>query len=397
MKRGRGDVAGASMGSTGSVHSRMLRRLDGHKGPVMNVRFNKDGNYCLTCGHDKALRLWNPHKGLMVKEYKGPHNHEVNDLTVADDNSKFLSVGGDRVAFLWDVAAAKVIRKFVGHEGKLHCCAAVGDFEAAVTGSYDKAVRIFDLKAHGARPVHTITDARDVVTALLVADSQILTGSLDGHVRTYDIRAGRVVDDNLHHPIISLALSSDGRCLVAGGQDSTVRLIETQTGQLLNSFCGHKSGNYLLAATFDPTDSLAVSGSEDGHICFWDVCGPKHAPPVETIRAPQCSSGATFCVRYNTDGTVMLSTGSDGALRVWGVPEKKEESEEVSVVAERSADVVFIGETPASSPHIAGNRSGGDGRRRGRRPSECDSPGFASGPVMLGGGPVASGSGSSDT
>jgi hypothetical protein len=31
----------------------------------------------------------------------------------------FFSVGGDRASFQWDVAQGRVIRKFVGHDGKM--------------------------------------------------------------------------------------------------------------------------------------------------------------------------------------------------------------------------------------------------------------------------------------
>ena len=37
-----------------------------------------NGNYCLTCGSDKTVRLWNPHKGLRIKTYSG-HGAEVLD------------------------------------------------------------------------------------------------------------------------------------------------------------------------------------------------------------------------------------------------------------------------------------------------------------------------------
>lgn len=37
-----------------------------------------DGNYCLTCGSDKSLKLWNPHKGTVLKTYSG-HGYEVLD------------------------------------------------------------------------------------------------------------------------------------------------------------------------------------------------------------------------------------------------------------------------------------------------------------------------------
>jgi len=40
----------------------------------------------------------------MVKEYVGPHAHEVRDVAVSRDNTRFASCGGDKAAFLGDVS-----------------------------------------------------------------------------------------------------------------------------------------------------------------------------------------------------------------------------------------------------------------------------------------------------
>jgi mitogen-activated protein kinase organizer 1 len=61
-----------------AVPSQLLGKLDGHQGAVMAVRFNRDGGYCLTCGRDRLVKLWNPHTQLLIKTYKG-HGMEVND------------------------------------------------------------------------------------------------------------------------------------------------------------------------------------------------------------------------------------------------------------------------------------------------------------------------------
>lgn len=44
--------------------------IDTEHGAVRSVRFNKDGNYMLTCGSDKTIKLWNPSRGLLIKTYK---------------------------------------------------------------------------------------------------------------------------------------------------------------------------------------------------------------------------------------------------------------------------------------------------------------------------------------
>lgn len=55
--------------------------LKGHEGAVLAARFNDDGNYCLSCGKDRTIRLWNPHRGIHIKTYKS-HGREVRDVHV---------------------------------------------------------------------------------------------------------------------------------------------------------------------------------------------------------------------------------------------------------------------------------------------------------------------------
>ncbi|PWZ27648.1 WD repeat domain-containing protein 83 [Zea mays] len=110
------------MTSSGTVAQQLprteARSLSGHEGAVLAVRFNRDGNYCLSCGKDRTLRLWNPHTGAQVKTYKS-HAREVRDVHSSSDNAKLVSCGADRQIFYWDVASGRVIRKFRGHNSEL--------------------------------------------------------------------------------------------------------------------------------------------------------------------------------------------------------------------------------------------------------------------------------------
>eukprot|EP00761_Pharyngomonas_kirbyi_P009140 gb/GECH01009155.1/.p1 GENE.gb/GECH01009155.1/~~gb/GECH01009155.1/.p1 ORF type:complete len:134 (+),score=13.59 gb/GECH01009155.1/:1-402(+) len=87
-----------------------------HQGPISCVRFNRNGDYALTAANDKLLRLWNPHRELELKTYRG-HGHRVLDAALFPDNARFVSGGGDRSGpFLWDVATGEVIRRWRGHK-----------------------------------------------------------------------------------------------------------------------------------------------------------------------------------------------------------------------------------------------------------------------------------------
>ena len=51
-----------------------------------------EGDYCLTCGSDKSVKLWNPYRGALLKTYAG-HGYEVLDAqSSCDSRSVFHSL-----------------------------------------------------------------------------------------------------------------------------------------------------------------------------------------------------------------------------------------------------------------------------------------------------------------
>jgi WD40 repeat protein len=76
--------------------------------------YNTTGEYLLTGGKDRTVRLWNPEKRYCIKTYEA-HGWEIYDLAVSPENGKFASCGGDKTVFLWDVLTGLTIRRFSGH------------------------------------------------------------------------------------------------------------------------------------------------------------------------------------------------------------------------------------------------------------------------------------------
>ena len=76
-----------------------------------------DSRYCLTCGSDKSVKLWNPHRELCLKTYTG-HGHEVLDAQGSGDNSQICSGSIDKTVVLFDVASGQALRKYRDHAGQ---------------------------------------------------------------------------------------------------------------------------------------------------------------------------------------------------------------------------------------------------------------------------------------
>lgn len=71
---------------------------------------------------------------------------------------------------------------------------------------------------------------QDSVTSVVVLGHEIVAGSVDGSVRRFDIRMGRMYVDELAHPVTCVAMSHDGLCVLAACLDSTLRLLDKVRG-----------------------------------------------------------------------------------------------------------------------------------------------------------------------
>jgi len=50
-----------------------------------------------------------------------------------------------------------------------------------------------------------------------------------------------------------------------------VRLLDRNSGEMLNKYRGHTNTTYKIASCLSYTDAHVLSGSEDGSIFIWDL------------------------------------------------------------------------------------------------------------------------------
>lgn len=276
----------------------------------MVVRYNKDGNYCLSGAADRTIKLWNPIKGTIIKTYSG-HGWEVLDLDVSTDNAQISSCGGDKMVFLWDVASGRVTRKFKGHNSKVNCVRFNLDSSVLVTGSYDKTVKIWDCKSRSLDPIQVLDDAKDSVTSVVVTEHEIITAGVDGCVRNYDIRTGGLITDSIGHPLTNVSISQDNACLLLSCLDARVRLLDKAEGEMLNEYQGHRNTQYKVGSCFSNDDAYVMSGSEDKDIYVWDLVEAKLLGKLKGHTGTICS------LAYHPTECALLSGAMDNTVRVW--------------------------------------------------------------------------------
>ena len=103
----------------------------------------------------------------------------------------------------------------------------------------DSTVCLWDLMSRNQRPIQRLTDFKDSVTKVVMTDSSIVASSIDGNVRVYDLRKGKLFEIDVGHPINSFDLANKSSFCVASCMDSTTRIVDLEDGTLVTEFTGH--------------------------------------------------------------------------------------------------------------------------------------------------------------
>lgn len=161
-------------------------------------------------------------------------------------------------------------------------------------------------------PIQVLEDAKDSVTSVFIKNFEIITGSVDGRLRTYDLRAGQLSTDVIGHPITSVWQSLDNNCTLVSTLDSTIRLFDKANGGLLQTFKGHVNTEYRIRSCLGQADKYVLSGSENGRLFTWDLVSGKVVSDV-----PAHDGGVVTCVAYHPKNRQALSSGVNGTISVW--------------------------------------------------------------------------------
>lgn len=303
-----------------------IARLTASNAPIHALTFSAgSGQYLLTGSADRSIRLYNPSSSRLIQTYSA-HGYEVLDLAVSSDNARFVSGGGDKTVFVWDVAAAQTLRRFGGHSGRVQGVAFGGEGDSVVvSGSFDGSVKVWDLKARGERPIVTFADARDGVSCVQVLGHEVFVGSTDGRVRVYDLGSGYVDTDVLPAAVTSVTPAKDGQSYLVSTLDSTVRLMDRASGKCLQTFKaeGFKNEEYRVRSTLAMADASVVSGSEDGRVFVWDVLTGDVTEKIQHVEAglleaSSVKKNVVSAVAWNQLRKQWASAGGDGSVMVWG-------------------------------------------------------------------------------
>ncbi|WP_333237885.1 TIR domain-containing protein, partial [Microcoleus sp. AT13-A5] len=147
--------------------------------------------------------------------------------------------------------------------------------------------------------------------ALSLDGKTIVSGSQDGTVRLWDTSGKAIGQPFKGHEgsVLSVALSLDGKTIVTGGGDGTVRLWDTSGKAIGQPFKGHKGE--VNSVAFSPDGKTIVSGSSDKTVRLWDTSGKAIGQPFKG------HENTVKSVAFSPNGKTIISGSWDKTVRLW--------------------------------------------------------------------------------
>jgi WD40 repeat protein len=236
--------------------------------------------------------------------------------------------------------------------GRLQCFAASEIQELLQQAHLNQTTRLRPLTASLTTPdgnlIRTLTGHTSWVNAiaLSVDGKYLISGSSDITIKVWDWQTGVEVRTLTGHTssVHAIALSVDGKYLISGSGDSTLKVWDWQTGVEVRTLTGHTDRVYAIAFSVD--GKYLISGSVDTTLKVWNC-----QTGVE-VRILTGHTGSVNAIAFSVDGKYLISGSGDTTLKVWDW----QTGVEVRTLTGHTSAVYAIAFSPDGKYIISGSR-----------------------------------------
>lgn len=348
--------------------------------------FHPDGTKIIAGSRKSHIAVWDIRSGNKISELKavqqdlyvwGKYDYPESKSVSFSSDGKFIVAGvADYTAILWDAATGKELRKYKKTNSSCTSCvveARISPDNKYIISAYSDSLKIFDRET-GALVRELYGQGGSPEGISISADNRYIAGFEYGIVEVWDLKTWKMVlkaGDNSGKRILSIAISPDGKEIIAGNEKRTaevyvissgenamtlkgylnqvderiltdsymywaalvnearlspdgkyiavgrsgnnVRLIDFTTGKVYKTLKGHKS--MVISLCFSSDGKYLATGGLDGKAIVWDV---ETGDTIRSISFPD-EKLAIFSVDISDDNKMLATADWGGLVTIWEI------------------------------------------------------------------------------
>nr|XP_039331566.1 DDB1- and CUL4-associated factor 8-like protein 2 [Saimiri boliviensis boliviensis] len=322
---------------------RLQYRLEGHFGSIGTVCFNEYGTRLATSGGNLKVTVWDWVRQQPVLNFESGHEINVTHVKFLPNcgDSTLVTCGHDgqvRVAELINASYCENTKHVVQHRRAAHELAVEPDSPYKFLTSGEDAV-VFTVDLRQSRPASKVVVTREMgkrvglyTISISPANTyQFAVAGQDQFVRIYDQRRidekenngvlkkfspHHLVDCDVSTNITSIVYSHDGTELLASYSDEDIYIFyssDSDGAEYVKRFKGHRNNDTIKDVKFyGPRSEFVVSGSDCGHIFFWEKSSCQIIQYMEGDRG-----GVVNCLEPHPYLPMLVTSGLDRDVKIW--------------------------------------------------------------------------------
>ncbi|MBD2452007.1 WD40 repeat domain-containing protein [Nostoc sp. FACHB-152] len=290
--------------------------VEGHLDKVNSVAISPDNLTLASGSNDKTVKIWSLLTGEIQRTLTG-HTSKVNAVVFSPDG-RLVSCSGDNTIKFWDWQRGKLVNSLEEvHSKSVDAIAISPDGKIIISTSWH--IKVADLL--NGKEISTLEGNGYISSLAISPDSKIFVNDCYDTIKVREFSKGNFLDwwklkittprllKGHSGKVNTLAISTDGKTLVSGGEDKTIKVWNLQTGELKRTFLGHTGKVNAVAISAD--SQIIASASNDKTVKIWDLnkgC---------LLRTLEGHTKVVRTVAISPDGQTIVSGSWDKTIKVW--------------------------------------------------------------------------------